>query len=61
MEKVESSTKNRFIDLTFLELGYDDIAKKRVREQLGLSPLENEVNNEEDEFLMFLLCRSVLN
>ncbi len=61
MEKVESSTKNRFIDLAFLELGYDDIAKKRVREQLGLSPLENEVNNEEDEFLMFLLCRSVLN
>ncbi len=60
MEKVEISNVLSFCALAISELGFDAIARKRVREQLGLDPSESALGAEEDEFLMFLLYRSIL-
>jgi len=54
MEKVEVCSETSFCALVCIGLGFDDIARKRIREQLGLIP------SEEDELLMFLLYRSIL-
>ena len=60
MEKAKNTTQISLQVLDSLELGFDEVAKKRVREQLGLRSLENGAKNEEDDLLMFLLYRSVL-
>jgi len=60
MEKAKNTTQANLQVLDSLELGFDEVAKKRARKHLGLNPLENGTINEEDELLMFLLCRSVL-
>ncbi len=61
MEKVEQSSKNNFISLTSLELGFDDIAREKASKQLEhCSPL-NSLSTEENELLMFLLSRSIMS
>ena len=60
LEKVENKTQVKFQVLEVLNLGLDEVAREKAREQLGLNPLENISHAEEDEILMFLLCRSVL-
>ena len=63
MNNVEKAENNTQVNLQVLELsnlGFDEVARKRMREQLGLDPSESGAISKEDELLMFLLYRSVL-
>ena len=60
MEKVESSIKKSFIALTFLDLGFDDVARERASKQLDRCSPVNSLSAEENKFLMFLLSQSIM-
>ena len=61
MEKVESCIKNNYCAPNILELGFDDVARNKIREILDRNPPENSLTIEENEVLMFLLSRAILN
>ena len=61
MEKVESSIKGKFIALTFLELGFDDVAREKASKQLGRCSPVVSLSAGEGELLMFLLSRSIMS
>ena len=60
MEKAESSIENNFCAVDSLKIGFDDIARRRIKKQLELSPPGNSLSAEENELLMFLLSQSIL-
>ena len=61
MEKVEFRNRNRFIALTSLELGFDDIARERASKQLDRCSPANSLSVEENRLLMFLLSQSIMS
>jgi hypothetical protein len=60
MEKAKNCCGTNFSSQISLELGFDDIAREKAREQLDRCPIESALSSEEGELLMFLLYRTIL-
>jgi len=61
MEKVEDSIENNYYDLGSLELDFDEVARKKIKEKIERNPLANGMTQEENELLLFLLCLSIFS
>lgn len=60
MKKTDNSKRLSFCSLPNLDLDFDDVTRKKLREQLDLNPSGSALGAEESELLMFLLYRSIL-
>ena len=60
MDKIERYPENSYCAPDPLDLGFDEVARKKIRTLLDRNPPKNSLGVEENEYLTFLLYRAIL-